>query len=272
MTDLTTTTSEPSTSMLVDSEAEKPVEPSESSPEQTKTVEPTETKSEDVVIELGGVPESEGIGTVTYTYPKMAENTDFETFRKTDPTWKKIVEWYNNAKYMNMPVEEEEPEKQGKGKKHDKEKKKKKKKTKEEVDKSDWRERFVLQHWPRDQKGPPLKGHSGGKSTSNGQPLWGATLYDFYMVERLPGLANLRTITTGSRMADWCKSIGEVNHAKQQIEQAEMEERPKQLPPYPIWKLVEEMEVLARNKAHGKELKWKGKLSVTEEDEVCYFL
>ena len=116
MTDLTTTTSEPSTSMLVDSEAEKPVEPSESSPEQTKTVEPTETKSEDVVIELGGVPESEGIGTVTYTYPKMAENTDFETFRKTDPTWKKIVEWYNNAKYMNMPVEEEEPEKQGKGK------------------------------------------------------------------------------------------------------------------------------------------------------------
>ena len=36
--------------------------------------------------------------------------------------------------------------------------------------------------------------------------------------------------------------------------------------------LVEEMEVLARNKAHGKELKWKGKLSVTEEDEVCYFL
>lgn len=216
-------------------EAEVPLPPSP----------PTERADDDVLIEVGNVPESEGVGTVIFTYPTMPEGTDFETYRKTDLAWNRIVDWYNR---------ENGPEHDAEGS------------VKMESIGKEWKERFILQHWPRDPNGQPLLGNTEGKFSSNGQPLWGSTLYDFYMVERIPGLANLRTITTGSRMAAFCKKIGELDFAQSQIDQAEMEERPTELPAYPTWKLIEEMEELVRQRKQGKSLKGKGK--DVQEDEV----
>ncbi|KAG7089897.1 hypothetical protein E1B28_011531 [Marasmius oreades] len=88
--------------------------------------------------------------------------------------------------------------------------------------------RRIFRFWPRDPDGPVLRYSSEGKRAPNGTHLWGSTLYDFYHTNRMPFNSHSVTITTGSRMAEWCKEIKELDYAAQEIDWAEnREEEPK---------------------------------------------
>ncbi|KAH8114375.1 hypothetical protein DFH11DRAFT_210542 [Phellopilus nigrolimitatus] len=159
-------------------------------------------------------PEEQVGGYLTFNYPKLPENVDFETFRKTDDDWQKIMTWYNGEKSGTKNVE---------GSRYRK-------------------ERFVLLQWPRNPDGPPMKITPRGKDTGNGCELWGATLYDFYRIHRIPSCPNLSTISSGSKLAAWMKEIGELDWAQNQLKQAELEEEPHQIIPFPIGQFLEVLE------------------------------
>ena len=80
-------------------------------------------------------------GFLTLNYPKIPKDTDFETFRKTDEDWKKIVAWYNKERIRKASIEGSASRK----------------------------ERFVFLQWPRDPNGPVMKKTPRGKHTSNGK-------------------------------------------------------------------------------------------------------
>ncbi|KAK0438680.1 hypothetical protein EV421DRAFT_1697159, partial [Armillaria borealis] len=58
---------------------------------------------------------------------------------------------------------------------------------------------------------------------------WGATLNDFYWVQRIPEAPSGLTRMSGSRLAAWMKEIGEVGHAKEEIEWSEAEDQPREV-------------------------------------------
>lgn len=93
-------------------------------------------------------------GYLTFTYPKLPKEVDFEVFRKTDKDWKKLIEWYNGSSSFGSgkPV----PDFNNLNKK----------------------ERFVLLQWPRDPNGPPMKITPRGKDTGNGTSFSTASLSD----------------------------------------------------------------------------------------------
>ncbi|KJA16531.1 hypothetical protein HYPSUDRAFT_1064337 [Hypholoma sublateritium FD-334 SS-4] len=78
-----------------------------------------------------------------------------------------------------------------------------------------------------------------GKQTPNGLPLWGATVLDFFLVERAPGHAWM-TAVNSSRLLAWAKEVGELEHAKEEIAWAEEEENPKELFPYDMARLIKD--------------------------------
>ena len=93
------------------------------------------------------------------------------------------------------------------------------------------RSRAIVREWPRDPKGKMLKTLPPGKKTANGFPLWGATVLDFFWVQRAPECGGCITAANSSRMLAWTKEIGELEHAKEEIAWAEREEDPKELFP-----------------------------------------
>jgi hypothetical protein len=98
--------------------------------------------------------------------------------------------------------------------------------------------RIVFRAWPRDPNGKtimpsPLR----GKEAGNGLDLWGATLYDFYRVHRLPDMQSLSTISTGSRLAKWMRQAGELI-ARDELAWADKEEDPKEISPVDIAELI----------------------------------
>ncbi|KAG0696082.1 hypothetical protein DFH29DRAFT_813439, partial [Suillus ampliporus] len=72
---------------------------------------------------------------------------------------------------------------------------------------------------------------------ANGLDLWGATLYDFYHVRRLPDVPNYITTSTGSRLAKWMRQEGELI-AEDEIYWADKEEDPKEIPVVDIGELI----------------------------------
>jgi hypothetical protein len=76
--------------------------------------------------------------------------------------------------------------------------------------------------------------------------LWGATLFDFYHVRRIPGIENPVTISTGSKLLRWCKANGEYEGdkaiARDCIEWAESEKDPELVPAYNIDILISILE------------------------------
>ncbi|KAL5523184.1 hypothetical protein ACEPAF_1451 [Sanghuangporus sanghuang] len=146
---------------------------------------------------------------------EMRPFDDFETFRKTDEEgWNKIVELH----YPSRKRDQQEGRER--------------------------KERYAALRWPRNPQGEVLReDESGkGKTTPNGCELWGATLYDFYIVARMPSLVNLRTISTGSKLAAWCKQKGELDCAREELERAEMEEDPHQIHVFDIGRYLEVLE------------------------------
>ncbi|KAK0472454.1 hypothetical protein IW261DRAFT_1424281 [Armillaria novae-zelandiae] len=65
----------------------------------------------------------------------------------------------------------------------------------------DVRKRAIVREWPRDPKGPIMKSTPPGEVADNNQPLWGATVLDFFRTSQ----------------------IGELGHAKDEIAWAEDE-------------------------------------------------
>ncbi len=94
-----------------------------------------------------------------------------------------------------------------------------------------------------------------GKTTGNGLPLWGATLYDFYFVHRIPGMTGMLTITSGSMITKWMRLKGET-YAMDYIDQAEkLEHEPKIMHPYHIGEFIELIEQQVHLKKTGRSLK-----------------
>jgi hypothetical protein len=109
------------------------------------------------------------------------------------------------------------------------------------------RHRFVFSTWPRDPKGKPITpGNSKlGKMAANEIQHWGATLFNFYYVRRMPDFGGLQTTSTGSKLAAWMKANGE-DYAKDELEFAEEEEDPEEIFPCDIAKLVDTIEMRER--------------------------
>ncbi|KAG2749435.1 hypothetical protein P692DRAFT_20953361 [Suillus brevipes Sb2] len=98
--------------------------------------------------------------------------------------------------------------------------------------------RIIFRVWPRDPKGQAIKPSPlRGKEAGNGLDLWGATLYDFYHVRRLPNVPNYITNSTGSRLAKWMRQVGELT-AKDELYWADKEENPKEIPVADIGELI----------------------------------
>ncbi len=102
----------------------------------------------------------------------------------------------------------------------------------------DVRKRVIVREWPRDPNGPPMKATPPGKVAGNNQPLWGATVLDFFRILRMPDCISLSTISTGSKLCAWMKEIGELEHAKDEIAWAEQEAEPEELFPCDIATLL----------------------------------
>ncbi|KAF9463965.1 hypothetical protein BDZ94DRAFT_1321506 [Collybia nuda] len=107
------------------------------------------------------------------------------------------------------------------------------------------RTRVVVRAWPRDPKGKYITPDNTqpGKTTSSGVQLWGATIYDFFRVRRIPDLPSLSTLTTGSKLAAWMRKHGEEKYAGDEMEWTTLEEDPKELSPFDIAKLFGPMDV-----------------------------
>ena len=80
---------------------------------------------------------------------------------------------------------------------------------------------------------------------ANGIQHWGATLFDFYHVQRMRDFGGLQMTSTGSKLAAWMKANGE-DYAKGELEPADEEEDPKEIFPCDIAKLVEDAELRDR--------------------------
>ncbi|KAG6842735.1 hypothetical protein H0H93_003646, partial [Arthromyces matolae] len=118
------------------------------------------------------------------------------------------------------------------------------------------RKRIIFRHWPRAPKGDNITPNNSlpGKMTPNGIQLWGSTMFDFYRVMRMVDVPQLSTITTGSKLMRWMKEHGELTHAKDEIEFAEMEEDPKIIVPWSPRVAMEEMEVNIKLAKAGKSM------------------
>ncbi|KAJ3523756.1 hypothetical protein NMY22_g11302 [Coprinellus aureogranulatus] len=91
--------------------------------------------------------------------------------------------------------------------------------------------------------------------------FWGATLFDFFYVRRIPDCPYLSTISSGSKLAAWMKEQGE-HYARDQMARAEREPDPVVVRPYPVERLLRDAEA-----AQAKESKGKAK----EEPKVLWF-
>ncbi|KAG6843743.1 hypothetical protein H0H87_001044 [Tephrocybe sp. NHM501043] len=121
------------------------------------------------------------------------------------------------------------------------------------------RQRMIFREWPRDPKGEPItvEGSAPGKVTPNGLQLWGATMFDFYRVRRMPDVASLSTITTGSKLLRWMKAHNELEYAKDEIEWAEMEEKPTIIDLWSPCKSIERTEKYIRRGKAGRPMEKK---------------
>ncbi|KNZ76234.1 hypothetical protein J132_11104 [Termitomyces sp. J132] len=127
---------------------------------------------------------------------------------------------------------------------------------------------MVFRYWPRDPKGKNITPANTlpGKTAPNGLQLWGATIFDFYRVNRMPDVTSLSTITTGSKLMKWMKANGEIDYAKDEIAWAEMEEDPKVIEPWSPDAQIQEMEENVRQGKAGTSMPkdTKGKKVSTE--------
>ena len=114
--------------------------------------------------------------------------------------------------------------------------------------------RHIYRSWPRDPMGEKILPENSclGKMSSNEIQFWGATLWDFYWVHRMPNVPNLISISTGSKLSKWMIEHKETEHAASEIEWAQTEAEPRQVNPYPIADAIEAQEMRIRLGLCGK--------------------
>lgn len=196
---------------------------------------------------------SQPVSTVNYTiqYPILPDGLDFETYRKTDPHYKGMLEKFAPLVSKSGILDDESV---------DSEKKRE-------------RTRYIMQMWPRDPNGEGMPGGAEmpvGKVTSNGLPLWGATLYDFYFVHKFPDIKGMLTLVSGSKISKWMRLKGET-YAMDYIDQAENDEHePKVIPPYDIGEFIELVEEQVHLKKTGRSMKVDK--TMTKKVSVYYIL
>jgi hypothetical protein len=110
------------------------------------------------------------------------------------------------------------------------------------------RHRVIFSVWPRDPQTEHFikqgkKNTIMGKIAIKGLQLWGASLFDFYRVQRHPSLTNVETLSTSSKLLGFVKSVGEdYPVARPMVERAEREEDPKKIEPFDIARLIQNEE------------------------------
>ncbi|KAH0832327.1 hypothetical protein J3R83DRAFT_13340 [Lanmaoa asiatica] len=90
------------------------------------------------------------------------------------------------------------------------------------------KKRAVFRPWPRDPNGKVLtpSEHPRGTLSPDGYP-WGATLYDFFNVNRMPENPCTTTIMSGSAISEAMKRLGELDVAGPEMEWAKAEGSPR---------------------------------------------
>ncbi len=133
------------------------------------------------------------------------------------------------------------------------------------------KKRVVRCIWPRDPEGPAMAAGQlpHGKVAGNNQRNWGATLNDFYWVQRIPEVPSGLTRVSGSRLAAWMKETGEVEYAKEEIEWAEVEDQPREIFPCDVGCLLEDRDPSIFS---SRPLEHLDVFSRTESDEKVAFL
>jgi hypothetical protein len=112
-----------------------------------------------------------------------------------------------------------------------------------------------------------------GKETSNELSLWGATLYDFYYVHKIPTQLSYMSLSTGSRLALAMREFGELEQAKHELAWADREPAPKEVYPYHVGLLIREYERKAIELVGGqtKDKKVASELATDEPPEIYSF-
>ena len=110
--------------------------------------------------------------------------------------------------------------------------------------------RTIFSKWPRDPKGKYITPDNSqpGKMAPNRQQIWGATLFDFFTVHRIPELHTLCSLSSGSKLSAWMKKNGE-DFAKDNLQYAELEPDPELVLPYNISRLIQDGDARVRGKS-----------------------
>lgn len=117
--------------------------------------------------------------------------------------------------------------------------------------------RLVFQQWPRDPEGAIITpvNSAAGKVAGNAQQIWGATLFDFYSVRRMPNVPNMMTYTSGSKMAKWVQEHKET-FTQDLVEQQKSEADPTTVQPCDIGKLIQKNETMYINSRWSFQKSW----------------
>ncbi|KAF8649601.1 hypothetical protein AX16_005692 [Volvariella volvacea WC 439] len=104
--------------------------------------------------------------------------------------------------------------------------------------------RLVFQRWPRAPGGKAITPDNScaGRTAVAREPLWGASLFDLYTTSRVPGMWGVVTYSSGSKLARWARENGEAEYAAEQVRIAEGQEEPRVVRPYPVGRLIEDLE------------------------------
>jgi hypothetical protein len=110
---------------------------------------------------------------------------------------------------------------------------------------------FVFRNWPwvtNPGKAFIVDRQFRGKRTPNGA-AWGASVFDFYIIELLP---STWVVTTGSKLLEWAEnSEEEMACAKDEIEWVRREEDPRVIEPYALGMFLGEQEENIRSRKQG---------------------
>ncbi|KIM83279.1 hypothetical protein PILCRDRAFT_439061 [Piloderma croceum F 1598] len=86
-------------------------------------------------------------------------------------------------------------------------------------------------------------------------PQIGATLYDFFHIQRAPDVPQLQTLLTGSKLAAYMRQIGELKWAEDEIHWADQEEDPVEVAPCDIGEIIKDLELLTNMGLNRKSMK-----------------
>jgi len=81
--------------------------------------------------------------------------------------------------------------------------------------------------WPRDPNGPDMEPSSAdGKRAPNASGIWSENISGFYMTNRFPSIPGLAAVVSSSKMAEFCRKVGETTFAKRELANADRERDP----------------------------------------------